>query len=86
VAGNGGLKLASHSHYTGLAAWPRRRAIMNAKRSTQSAQWSASDDASAARPTVPAGAVLAGELVFHQLAFEASALSILRAGGPQPEK
>jgi len=49
---------------------------MSAKRSIQGAQWM---DASASIPTVPAGAVLASELVFHQLAFEALVLSIGRA-------
>jgi hypothetical protein len=52
---------------------------MSAKRSTQGALWVGPDDASASSPTVPAGAVLASELVFHQLAFEALALSIVRA-------
>jgi hypothetical protein len=59
---------------------------MNAKRSTQGALWVGPDDASAPSPTVPAGAVLASELLFHQLAFEASALSIMRtARTAQPE-
>jgi hypothetical protein len=60
---------------------------MNAKRSTQGgALWIGPDDASASSLTVPAGAVLASELVFHQLAFEASALSIMRAARTaQPE-
>ena len=47
---------------------------MNAKRSTQTTQWIGPDDIS-----FPAGAVLANELVFQQLAFEALALSIIRA-------
>jgi hypothetical protein len=71
--------LASYSHYTGPAAEPRRRATMSAKRSTQAALWIGPDDASASGPMVPAGAILASELVFHQLAFEALALSIARA-------
>jgi hypothetical protein len=59
---------------------------MNAKRSTQGAPWIGPHDAAASSPTVPAGAVLARELVFHQLAFEASALSIMRAArAAQPE-
>jgi pimeloyl-ACP methyl ester carboxylesterase len=79
LAGNGALVLASHSQYTGPAAGPRRREIMGAKRSMQAAWWIGPDDASASSPTVPAGAVLASELVFHQLAFEALALSIVHA-------
>jgi hypothetical protein len=79
LAGNGALMLASYWQYTWPAAGPRRQAIMSAKRSTQAALWIGPDDASASGPIVPAGAVLASELVFHQLAFEALAVSIARA-------
>jgi hypothetical protein len=51
---------------------------MNAKRSTHAALWIGPEDASASQ-TIPAGAVLATEFVFQQLAFEALALSIVRA-------
>ena len=55
---------------------------MNAKRSTHGAQWVGWDDVPASSPRDPVGAVLASELVLHQLAFEALALSIIRE--PQP--
>jgi hypothetical protein len=51
---------------------------MNAKRSTQVAHWIGPDDASASSRLAPAGAVLAPEIVFQQLAFEAEAMSIVR--------
>ena len=47
---------------------------MNPKRSTEAARWIGPDDNS-----TPAGAVVANEMVFQQLAFEALAMSILRA-------
>jgi len=51
---------------------------MNAKRSTQVAHWIGPDDVSTSTRPVPAGAVLAPEIVFQQLAFEAEAMSIVR--------
>lgn len=50
---------------------------MNAKRSTQAARWVDPEANS-----IPAGAVVAREIVFQQLAFEALAMSILRAPTP----
>ena len=50
---------------------------MNAKRSTQAARWIDPEASS-----IPAGAVVAREMVFQQLAFEALAMSILRAPTP----
>jgi hypothetical protein len=53
---------------------------MNAKRSTHVTNGIQPNDTSAAR-SVPAGAMLAPELVLQQLAFEAEAMSIMwRAG------
>jgi len=46
---------------------------MNAKRSVEAARWIGPDE-----PSAPAGAELANEIVFQQLAFEALAMSIVR--------
>jgi hypothetical protein len=59
---------------------------MSAKRPTQGSSWIGADDRSGSSPTVPAGAVLANELVFHQLAFEALVLSIVRTAQAARER
>jgi hypothetical protein len=58
---------------------------MKAKRSIPGVPEIDSGQTSTARPTVPVGAVLATEVVFQQLAYEAEVFSIVRTAGMWPD-